>query len=439
MADRAQPWHRRLAARYAAALAAVALGSSLLVAVPMYIVAARLLEATLSERLEGTAELVALSLGDGVDEARLTTLCDEADLDALYLVTPRGDVVALGGQDALVLTDIDRAALRAAMTTDAAVTPIQRDATGSPFLSAFAPTPDASHAVGLRVSTPYLARLGALRAVFALMMVGWGVLSAVLGGALGASLTRPIRRLVLATERLAVGASPEPPEPGGAAELDTLQAAFSSMAASIRRRESELRALAGAVAHEVRNPSHALRLHLGLMRRQVDPTAAAPLIERMDTMQHELDGLDAIVDGFLVFARAHAARRERTSLRRVLLAHADGAEVDAPDTEVFVDPVLLGRAVANLVRNAKEVDGDPVRIHGKVADGEVRIDVIDSGPGLPDALVERCFEPFVSGRAEGSGLGLAIVASVAAAHEGTVDVTRSGPGGSTFTLRLPAG
>lgn len=441
MADPRPPWHRRLASRYAAALASVALGSLLVVAVPMYVVAARFLEAVLGERLEGTAELVALSLAPGTeaDPEHLVTLRDEADLDALYLVNPDGKVLALAGPEHMDLTEVDRRALGDALHADAAVTPIQRDAAGAPFISAFAPTKDANVVVGLRVSAPYLARLGSLRAVFAALMAGWGVVSALVGAALGASLTRPILRLAAATERLSEGRIPDPPEPGGAAELDSLQAAFSAMAASIRRRETELRALAGAVAHEVRNPSHALRLHLGLLRRQLGAETAGLVAERLGTLEHELDTLDATVDAFLLFARANAARRQLVDLRALLLAHADGAAVEAPAQQVSIDPVLVGRAVTNLVRNARDASGEPVAMRAIVDGGVVRIEVDDHGPGFPPNLVATAFDPFVSGRAEGSGLGLAIVAAVAAAHGGTARVTRSGPDGSTVSLRLPAG
>lgn len=447
MAER-PPWHRRLASRYAAALAAAALGSTLLVAVPMYVVAARLMESALAERLEGTAELVAIAIapdlaveplpGNPRLSARLGLLREEADLDALYLVKPDEEVTLVVGPPAIVLTEADRVALRAALHADAAFTPIQRDSDGLPFLSAFAPTEDSGIFVGLRVSASYLERLSALRGLFAGVMVTWGVLSAVLGAFLGAGLTRPIGRLAAATERLGRGELPEPPQAGGAAELDALQAAFASMAASVRRRESELRALAAAVAHEVRNPSHALRLHLGLLRRDLAPHASDPVSERLGTLERELDGLDATVDGFLAFASANTARRQRVGLRALLVSAAGGAPVDAPDDEVDVDPLLMGGAVGNLVRNARETGGEPVGVRGQIVGNDVRIEVVDGGPGFPPELVATAFEPFVSGRANGSGLGLAIVAAVAAAHGGSATVVRSRPGETVVLLRVPA-
>lgn len=444
------PWHRRLATRYAATLAAVALGSTLLVAVPLYGVAAELLKQALGERLEGTAELAALELtpellgalnarGESAPtlRERLDTLAEEADLDVMYLVAPGGSVLVASSDVPPVLTVADRVALTAAARADAANTPIQHDAAGLRFLTAYAPTSDPGVLLGVRASAPYLERLDALRSLFAVAALAWGTVVALLGALLGARLTRPIERLRDAAERLAAGAAPEPPQPGGAAELDALQQAFAEMSASVHQRERRLRALAGAVAHEVRNPSNALRLHLGLLRRDLGPGAPSQLSGRLRTLERELDTLDATVDGFLVFAHDRAARREPVALRPLLERAAEGASVECPDAVVLVDPLLLGRAVANLVRNAREAGGEPVVVRAVVDGATLCVEVEDRGPGFPAELVGRAFEPFVSGRVGGSGLGLAIVAAVAAAHGGEAVVLLSRKGHTVVALRVP--
>jgi len=444
------PWHRRLATRYAATLAAVALGSALLLAVPLYLLAAELLNQALDERLEGTAELAALELSPELAltlraaatppealRARLAILAEEADLDAIYLVDPEGRLLLASGAQAPRLTDLDRVALRVAASADAANTPIQRDAAGLRFLTAYAPTRAPGVLLGVRASAPYLERLDALRALFGVAALAWGAVVAVLGAVFGARLTRPIQRLLDATDRLAAGASPEPPEPGGAAELDSLQHAFAEMASSVHQREQRLRALAGAVAHEVRNPSNALRLHLGLLRRDLGGEAPPRVTGRLVTLEGELDMLDATVDGFLVFAQDRAPRRERVSLRPLLERASNGAPVECPDRVVPVDPLLLGRAVGNLVRNAVEAGGQPVRVRATVADAMLHIEVEDAGPGFPPGVVARAFEPFVSGRVGGSGLGLAIVAAVATAHGGEAVVMCSAKGRTVVALRVP--
>jgi two-component system sensor histidine kinase TctE len=106
---------------------------------------------------------------------------------------------------------------------------------------------------------------------------------------------------------------------------------------------------------------------------------------------------------------------------------------------VPVDPLLLGRAVGNVVRNARQAGGEPVRIRATIAGDSLRIEVEDSGPGFPGDLLPHAFEPFVSGRPGGSGIGLAIVAAVAAAHGGRAEVVRSGPGGTVVALEIPLG
>lgn len=422
----------------------------MIVAVPLYFLAAQLLEQALDERLEGTAELAALELtheetqlfaaeGEtppGLSE-RLATLCEEADLDAMYLVAPDGTIKLAVGIEEVHLTRDDRAAVTAALGADSSNTPVQLDEAGLRFLTAYAPTSDPAILLGVRASAPYLERLDSLRSLFSLAALLWGAAVAVLGAVVGARLTRPIRHLLDATDRLAAGADPDPPEPGGSAELDTLQEAFSQMVGAVRQRERRLRSLAGAVAHEVRNPSNALRLHLGLLRRDYASGSTGRFLDRMGVLERELDLLDATVDGFLVFAHDRAARREPIALRPLLERAAQGAPVEAPERVVVVDPLLIGRAVANLVRNAREAGGEPVTVRAEVREGSLYVEVEDHGPGFSPDLLPRAFEPFVSGRVGGSGLGLAIVAAVAVAHSGEAIVVRSGRDGTVVALRLP--
>ena len=115
------------------------------------------------------------------------------------------------------------------------------------------------------------------------------------------------------------------------------------------------------------------------------------------------------------------------------------------------DEDLLHRVVTNLVLNALQAVGTGARIRvlttrpapedvpaGVSVDNPVALRVSDDGPGIPDAVRERLFEPFVTGRPGGTGLGLAIVQRAVAAHRGTV-LVESAPGrGTTFTVYFPA-
>jgi len=449
LSEAAIPWYRRLVVRYAATFGAVAAGSALIVGVPLYALAVQLTKRALDDRLEGMAELAVLTLpanaGDVPDpavSATLDTIREEADLDAVCLFA-RDGTVRLASAELPSACDLDaaeRIVLASAIDDDSAHTPLRADADGTPRLFAFAPVreePLSPCMLGVRASAPYLERLASLRALFAGAGLVWVGLVALLGAWSAGRLVRPILGLVEASRRLGAG---EPPleagagDAGGAVELVTLERAFVAMAGAVHEREKRLRALAGNVAHEVRNPSHALRLHLGLLRRDLGdapPRARA----RLDVLEAELDQLDATVEAFLLFARDRAARREPVQLHDLLAAAADGARVEAPSVTVSVDPVLLGRAVGNLVRNAREAGGEPIRVTATVDEALVIL-VEDQGPGFPPSMVDRAFEPFVGGRADGSGLGLAIVSAVAQSHGGVARILRSGPDGTAVQLTI---
>jgi signal transduction histidine kinase len=446
MASWPRSWHRRLHVQHAATLAAVALGSAVLVGAPLYVMAAALLEHGLDDRLEGIAELAAVGLTgtNGVAsavDALLANVREEADLDAICVLDRGGGIVRFSAVERAACA-LDRDELNAAEAlggTDSGHTEVRRASDGTPYLFAFAPL--ASHAAGgnvvaVRASAPYLERLDALRNLFAAAGIAGVLLVGLLGAWSAKRLVRPVERLVTATGRLGEGGIPEPLEPAGTLELQRLQDAFTAMAVLVRARETALRALAGAVAHEVRNPAHALRLHLGLLKRELGAASPAGVALRLETLQGLLDELDATVQAFLSFARDRAPRRQCVNLRALLLSAAPDATVEAADVDVSVDPVLIGRAVANLVRNALQVGSDRVVVRGACAE-QLTIEVEDRGPGFSEALLAAAFEPFVAGRHDGTGLGLAIVNSIARAHGGAARISESGPGRTIVELRLP--
>jgi two-component system sensor histidine kinase CreC len=107
------------------------------------------------------------------------------------------------------------------------------------------------------------------------------------------------------------------------------------------------------------------------------------------------------------------------------------------------DRFLLVQALVNLLDNAIgfSPDGAAIEVGVRVADGRVRIEVADRGPGVPDYASERIFERFYSlprpDGARSSGLGLGFVREVAALHGGTIELVNREGGGATATLELP--
>jgi len=220
-------------------------------------------------------------------------------------------------------------------------------------------------------------------------------------------------------------------------------------------------ALSASLAHEIRNPLASIRSSVEQLARSRhaddDERFLAGLIVR------ESDRLSRLLSEFLDFARVRATRFEPldlhavvTAVVRLIRAHpecrADAAiAIEGARTMVDGDEDLLHRVVANLVLNAVQVANGPARVtvsvasvtaaeipHGTNMEHAVRLQVRDSGPGIPEDIRERLFEPFVSGRSGGSGLGLAIVQRAVQAHHGLVLVDSTPGAGTTFTIFLPA-
>src|SRR5690606_4690102 len=112
---------------------------------------------------------------------------------------------------------------------------------------------------------------------------------------------------------------------------------------------------------------------------------------------------------------------------------------------IRADQDLLRRLLANLVENAirHAPEQSVVRVNGRVADGQVQLEVSDEGPGVPNEMVERIFDPFVQleGEADraaraGRGLGLTYCRIAAQAHGGTIRVQNTNPG-ACFLVTLP--
>jgi two-component system nitrogen regulation sensor histidine kinase NtrY len=119
-----------------------------------------------------------------------------------------------------------------------------------------------------------------------------------------------------------------------------------------------------------------------------------------------------------------------------VLLRADLAE-DLPTLDADGDQ--LKRAVLNLVDNAVEAGATEVVIAARWSGGEdVRIDVVDNGPGIPADLRDRVFLPYFSTKTTGMGLGLPIVHQIVSDHGGRIRVEENVPTGSRFVIELPA-
>ena len=438
-----------LTARLAIASCGVAGLAGLLVGVPLYRATGRLLEQSLQERAEAAAETISVAL-EGVSMApgdraalvdRLQDLAEESDLNLLTVADGGGLLIAStdpglrAGEPDPLLVEAD-VPLSRFDTEDAATTPMHTDPAGRATVLAIAPLEDTLPPLYIAVRAPasWSAALDALGKRIAVAVLAWMAVAALLGALVTRRALRPLGRLAEAARSLAAGQSDEALPRSGAHEIDSLADDFDQMRRAIAGRERWLRGLAAAVAHEVRNPANALRLQLGLLRRSLSEDLA--VAARFEGIEGELDRLEDTVNSLLAFAEGAPAVRAPTPLRRLLQDAAVGAEVEAPDVVVNVDATLMSRALANLVRNARQAGAARVVVSATVADGWLTVRAEDDGRGFPPVVAARALEPFARGDAGGSGLGLALVAAISRAHSGDTAIPSPGPGTTCVELRV---
>jgi signal transduction histidine kinase len=257
------------------------------------------------------------------------------------------------------------------------------------------------------------------------------VLAAVLAWVLAITVTRPLERLGRVALRIQRGRMNEAVQEERGGELRRLSQAMERMREGILHRDEQLRLMLAQVAHEIRNPLGGLELFASAAVDALDPVERAQMLAKV---RSEVVALNEIIDDFLTFARPirpegifHDVRepiREAVELVEMEMRKGGGRfEVKLPDSELLAraDPEHVKRVILNLLRNAAQA-GAKVEIRAELLRGEVVITVVDDGPGVQEAMLDRIFEPFVTDKEQGAGLGLAIVKKVVEGNQGRVEV-----------------
>ena len=276
---------------------------------------------------------------------------------------------------------------------------------------------------------------------------------------------RPVERIRAATDGITaddLGRRVEVPE--GSDEIARLATTMNRMLARLDDAQSRQRRFVSDASHELRSPLSALRQTAEVARDYPGTLQPGQLAA---TVAEESERMAALVDGLLLLTRADegALRPDSHEVDLDDLVLAEAARLRAGHPELRIDTsgvgaarvrgdsAMLGRMLRNLGDNAARHARSTVSLRCGMVDGRAELRVADDGSGIPVAERERVFERFVrldesrSRDSGGSGLGLAIVASIVAAHGGTVAIVDDvvthpdGPvaaAGTVFSVVLPS-
>ncbi len=261
-------------------------------------------------------------------------------------------------------------------------------------------------------------------------------------------LTRRLEALKQGVEQFGAGQLSHRVAVSGHDEVAAVATSFNVAAARVEALVQSHRSLLANASHELRSPLARMKLAVALLD-DAPPAQRERLKREIDTNVAELDEL---VEEVLLASRLDvAAQHDRDEPVELLgLAAEEAARLDAAiDGEpltVTGDERLLRRALRNLLENAHRYGGGAVESEVSVEvlrhAGQALLRVCDRGPGVPEAMRERIFEPFfrMPGHAEqagGVGLGLSLVRQIALRHGGRVRCTARVGGGSCFEVSVP--
>ncbi|MEO8649237.1 MAG: ATP-binding protein [Acidobacteriota bacterium] len=283
--------------------------------------------------------------------------------------------------------------------------------------------------------------------------------------------TRPIANLSNAAREVAAGnLTVRVPDYGRSDEMGRLAQRFNEMTSGLERskevydqlQQAEKSAVIGrlgsAIAHEIRNPLNYINLTLDHLRSKFAPNDQADaktFTKLISQLKAEVARINQQISDFLNYSRPAKADLRPVEARKIVddslrLVESQAAENDIKISliehesvpTIMADPEFLRSVFNNLFINAVQAMGSAggnlnIRILPDAENGSVRIEVADTGSGIPEENLPKVFEPYFSTKETGTGLGLAIVQKIVDLHNGSIQAESNLGEGTKFTVRLP--
>ena len=307
----------------------------------------------------------------------------------------------------------------------------------------------------------------------AMYALGFGgiFLGLVLGWLIARIILNPIYKLVLKVRDAAGSEMVEHIKMSPGKELEELDQHINRLIGRINQAHEDLRRnrellerssklaaigkIAPALAHEIRNPLTAIKMLIYAMMQE--PDISKDKLHDLEIITHEINRVEGFLQNFLKYARPAKPQMQMVSIIPVVketlqlmqprfrqnnIALTENHEQEG--LRIKADPDMIKQIVMNLVLNAIESMGQDGELRFstlvKSDDPENRffhIIISDTGPGIPDDILDSLFDPFVKGKDQGIGLGLSISQRIAELHHGWISASNNQDRGATFTVHLP--
>ncbi|WP_416307086.1 ATP-binding protein [Neptunicella sp. SCSIO 80796] len=289
------------------------------------------------------------------------------------------------------------------------------------------------------------------------------VVSIIVSLALSRFIVKPVRLLREAGQKVASGdlsISVSHQVQGRRDDIALLAKDFDFMTEQIHNLLEKQKRLMRDVSHELRSPLARLQALFSLARQKLDKQGGQLEIEYIDRMEGESEQLNSLIERILVFTRLESGKeihRHTTDLVDLLNVIAEDASIEGyqqnKDVQVIgvekcvmeLDSALIQSAFENIIRNALRYTKPGTNVTVKVShsNSDVKVEICDHGPGVPEQELALIFEPFFRVEASrqhkmgGGGIGLAIVERAIRLHQGTVKAENVSDGGLKVTVTLP--